>query len=74
VIRCKAISRRLNFLNKDPEPKIDVEFIAFTPKMDRALVQCCINCAALTGFTWRFVFDKDGPRWVLRSMQEAGRG
>ncbi len=69
----KATSRRLSFLSKDPEPRITIDFIAFTPKMDHALVQCCINCAALTGISWRFVFYKDGPRWVLRSTQEAGR-
>jgi hypothetical protein len=70
----KAISRKLNFFSRSPEPRINVEFIAFTPKMDRALVQCGINMAPFTGRLWRFVFVKQDQRWVLRSMQEAGRG
>ncbi len=36
----KAISRRLNVLSSNPEPRITLDFIAFNPKMDRALVQC----------------------------------
>jgi hypothetical protein len=70
----KAIARKLHFFSSAPEPKIDVGFIAFNRKMDHALVQCWINAGPFTGILWRFVFVKEGPRWVLRSMQEAGRG
>jgi hypothetical protein len=70
----KAISRRLNFFSSSPEPEITIDFIAFNSKMDHALVKCGINLAPFTGVIWRFVFYKDGPRWVLRSTQEAGRG
>jgi hypothetical protein len=70
----KAIARHLNFFSSRPEPKIDIEFIVFNSDMDLALVQCGINMAPFTGILWRFVFCKDGKNWVLRSMQEAGRG
>jgi hypothetical protein len=70
----KAISGRLNFFSDAPEPKIDIGSITFTPKMDRALVKCGINLAGLTGVLWEFVFHKEGKRWVLRSMEEVGRG
>ena len=41
--------------------------------MDLVIMQCGINVAALTGMTWRFVFQKVDNLWILRSIQEFGR-
>jgi len=69
----KATARPLNFFSSKAKPDIDVDFIAFTKDMDRVMIQCGINRGALTGITWRFVFQKVGNQWILRSTQEAGR-
>jgi hypothetical protein len=69
----QSLAGHLNFFSKRPKPRIDIDFIAFTPDFDRALVQCGINRVAFTGITWRFVFHKTDGKWILRSMEEAGR-
>ena len=70
----RAICRRVNHFNNEPEPRIAIDYIALNPPMDRALIECGVNMAPFTGSRWRFVFVKVDKRWVLRSMQEAGRG
>lgn len=69
----KATARQRNFFTIDPEPSIDIDFIAFANDLDRALIQCGINRAGLTGITWQFVFWKVGKQWELKSALEAGR-
>ncbi len=69
----KATARLRNFNTSAPEPRIGIDFIAFTENLDRALIQCGINRAAMTGITWQFVFRKVGKQWELRSAKEAGR-
>jgi hypothetical protein len=70
----KATARHRNFFSSKAEPDIELDFIAFTKDMDRVMIQCGINVAALTGVIWRFVFHKVDNKWVLRSAQEVGRG
>jgi hypothetical protein len=69
----KAAARHRNFLSSNPEPRIDLDFIAFTKDLDRALIQRGINRVAMTGITWQFVFRKTGKQWALHSAKEAGR-
>jgi hypothetical protein len=63
---------RLKNISLTPQPTIDIDFIAFTPGLDRALIQCGINRVALTGITWQFIFRKVGKQWELRSAKEVG--
>jgi hypothetical protein len=69
----KATARQRNFNSPAPEPLIRIDFIAFTDGLDRALIQCGINRAGMTGITWQFVFRRVGKQWQLRSAKEAGR-
>ena len=69
----KATARQVNWFSARPEPVISMEQITFTPNLDRASVECGINVAAMTGVFWRFVFHREGNRWVLRSMVQTGR-
>jgi hypothetical protein len=69
----EAAARQRHFNSSAPEPSIEVDFIAFTKRLDRALVQCGINRAAMTGITWHFVFRKVDTQWQLCSAKEAGR-
>lgn len=69
----KATARHYNFFNPKPEPMITVDVIALTKDMDRAMIECGINRATLTGFTRRFVFQKVGKQWVLRGAAVVDR-
>lgn len=69
----KAAARQRNFFSSSDEPRIDIDSIVFTEAMDRVIIQCGINRAALTGITWKFVFVRVNHQWVLRSVEEAGR-
>ncbi len=53
-------------------PRMTIEVIAFNEGLDRAYVECGINLTSLSGTFWRFVFNKSGDEWVLRSMESAG--
>ena len=68
-----ATAHDFNFFNPKPDPIVDIDVIAFTKDMDRVMVQCGINSAALTGFTRRFIFQKVDKQWILRATQELGR-
>lgn len=69
----KATARQRNFFSSAPEPDVSIDFIVFTKKLDRVLIQCGINLAPFTGMRWRFVFWRVGKQWELRSAMEAGR-
>jgi hypothetical protein len=69
----KATARHLHFNSSKAKPDIDIDFIAFTKEMNLVMIQCGINRVAITGITWRFVFQKVDKHWILRSMREAGR-
>ncbi len=69
----QATARLRNFGSSSPQPMIDIDLIAFTPDLARALIQCGINRVAFTGITWQFVFRKVGNQWQLCSAKEAGR-
>jgi hypothetical protein len=69
----KAVARQRDSFSSKPEPLIDLDFIAFTKDLDRVLIQCGINRAAMTGITWQFVFRKVGKQWELHSAKEVGR-
>lgn len=69
----KATARRVNWFSSDPEPRISLDQITLTPGLDRAMVECGVNVAAMTGVFWRFVFHREGGRWVLRAMVQTGR-
>jgi hypothetical protein len=69
----KTTARQRNFFSSEPEPKVDIDFIAFTKGLDRVLIQCGINQVAMTGITWQFVFRKVGRQWELHSAKEEGR-
>jgi hypothetical protein len=69
----KATVCQRNFFTKAPEPSIRIDFIVLTRDLDQVLIQCGINQAAMTCFTWQFVFRKAGKQWELRSAKQAGR-
>jgi hypothetical protein len=68
----KGAVRQRDILTSGPEPRIHIEFIAFTPSLDRAMIQCGVG-GGLSGIIWRFVFRKVGKQWELRSVMEVGR-
>ena len=48
----KAISRGLNVLSSNPEPRITLEIKPSNPKMDRAW-SSAVDLGTLSGFSWR---------------------